>query len=1813
MATFSDFYRQRLAELGSQPASATPVVKPLDLSNLPTQPRQSENPAMGALNWAIDILSRPLYGVTNAFSKARDDALEANKDAFTDNDPWGAVGNSLKTAADIPLGFLEGFFSNNPEVKRTGSDVIEQTTDAFGTRFDPNYVDEQDNVNPVLKGVAGFGVDILADPLTWIPGAQIAKAGSLIGKGAKAGIELAEGAVKGAREAAGVEKTAAATEDAARLVDEPDNFGMEIPMPKKTITAVETPEWMQPFGGETSYTPVVTKPVEPVKMNDWDVMGPESGNYYDAMVHAPDDPAVKASYDALESKVIDQYRDMKNAGINVKFEDPVEGASDIYKNSKEMLDDVLTNKQLRTLKTTEGSLPKGHPMDKIVDIDGEQLPLNDVFRAVHDYFGHAKSGQRGATVSFGPRGEWEAWRTHRLSLPKDSWQALWTETRGQNTWTNYFGDNPKRDLADRPFAAQKAGTVPESLYAADLIGDEGSTLRDIIQGAPQTPEMRKTMEEISSSVGKKAAPLSLNDWIKKNGGQKLDVTADSIPGGLNGSATVEKLAKIVQGDAMAHGGKLAERGQAALNYLKRAHQQSESVKAQVFSNTFEAFKAKQQQDLARLTNTFGDKLMEELSSKNSPQAFGRTFNALKVALDPTTDLAVFAGRNKGLLSALRESLAISEYIKPSANTWDDLARADSLFKELSAESKTFDKTLSDYTELHPHQSGVLRFSEGDESSRTAMYKDLNRGGDFAQYTLVKGFNDWTNQRMIASTGRDKLFGADRARAHRDAWDELSDKIADVAQTEGLKLSIGVGKDLIPLSFGEVYRAVSLNFENADDALLLLHNQGSATAMTPLLQTTYMAIMAGDLQALGREGVIELRQKLIDNLLDEKKYGVKGKQGQMLPNNAQKTKARGYNYATRAQAQRAADKLPGGKVVEGKSKTTGNPSFHVTFNARAMADRVADAIIKAQPSLVQKAAANATAWTERATDEGSKIYNKIISAVKGASEAKESGAALVDAVNKIPNTAVSLGKEISATQLGTDIATSMAKLGVGEQLLNEVAIATKLGKDLKDPTISYGKAFDKAAQARADNAADEVYEAAAQQQKFDDPAEIGGPGIVEESVDDVQGPVRDISPMDEADVGQGIQKNLLTPIHQKFNQYYGMQNVRDTLEASGTISMNYLKAKNSQIAALAKTYPREELNAAFQALRQGDAPAHLAEQMKGLESVLDDVLPVGDKGYLDSAILRNEGSVKNINEAITLAYSNKKGPFDPPQFDYGLARMAAKEAFGVKNPTGEQIADMLAEQWKSWEIGDDPLDFLSRMTDTVATVSERKMFATSFVNRFTRLGLVSDKPKPGMVKIVSSGKSTFRSYLPDSLYVDKDLAGELHRADALVRTSTNLQGELGHAVRKYFLPWQNMWKSNITVMRPGHHIRNAIGDGSITWMQRGNRYFLSSYKDAQRVLGFKNNYTDMDLIAAMKNLEGGEFKLPQGGDVLIKGTGKWAGTDLTIDGIHQILQDSGMLSNFHRAEDLLSDALEGSGATRKITDLLSLEGTKIKQVAGGVSEYTAHMGRAQHFIQAMKQELTGKGRYKSVKSMDELIQKVAREVKKTHPDGSMLTTFEKKYLRVIIPFYSWFGKTLPVALEATLRHPGRFMAMPKASYELAVAMGINPDSLSNPFPEDQLFPSFLTNGFFGPQFQIGDKYVNVNPGFAVTDVFSSITPPREALGMISPLLRMPVELATGSQMATGSKINDTSDYLDQNTPFLNYLANLTGVSPTGSVGSVLTGQGLDPQLQVQRGNKDGFDQVLSGLNWLTGLNFQNWSRPNFVNYAEIEKRNEGAKK
>lgn len=182
--------------------------------------------------------------------------------------------------------------------------------------------------------------------------------------------------------------------------------------------------------------------------------------WYENAAHDPSSPRVRASYAALIKETVAQYNAIIKAGYKIE---PWTGEGSAYKSSAEMMADVKNNRHLYydpTDRTGFGSTDEtNHPMMVPVTLeDGKTVLANDVFRAVHDFFGHAKEG-----YGFGPRGEENAWRQHSQMYSALARPAMTAETRGQNSWVNYgpYGEQNRKNPAKTVYAPQKAVLAPD--------------------------------------------------------------------------------------------------------------------------------------------------------------------------------------------------------------------------------------------------------------------------------------------------------------------------------------------------------------------------------------------------------------------------------------------------------------------------------------------------------------------------------------------------------------------------------------------------------------------------------------------------------------------------------------------------------------------------------------------------------------------------------------------------------------------------------------------------------------------------------------------------------------------------------------------------------------------------------------------------------------------------------------------------------------------------------------------------------------------------------------------------------------------------------------------------------------------------------------------------------------------------------------------------------------------------------------------------------------------------------------------------------
>ncbi len=1665
------------------------------------------------ISWILDIASRPLYSVTNRVNAANKAFSQENiakvQQAAREGDVGSVLGTVLGSLGEQAAAPFKGFFGTDPENQKFTHELIEDTTDTVGrvrnatgaNAPDDPYVDVQDNVNPVVKGVLGFAGDMALDPLTYIPGAAIAgglhKAASAARR-VRSAVRPPTGAA-GAMEA--LTKAAPTAAKAAELPEVPtlkpgpvEGFGADVPPPALEGLA----------DGSTAAQRVLGQPKAPERAAFGQQARAEAEIPRPSSEQVLTDPRIQRARQYLDELT---RPDVVETGLTpLKSFD--EWVDELVKTPGSEKMAVATDKGRKSLK------------EAVVYDDAAEalLPVDEKARrflaTVYDRYrsNHAKAAATGDTVDVlgnvrkAPKAKAaqsaDPYGRFQRAIRQETSQARAEELLGSHLFS-YLKRRTRPDTFDRAVADVNA----------------------VLQRAEQLDRLTTTAR----------TSLAVRAILNTAG---VDVIANN----------------------------LARKGIARL-------QQGSQVGARLGS------KARAEVRKALLESPVGKVLNRaELAEKNR--------------------IAKRAIEQRRAQSAAQE------------------AKKQRIAEQVSQRERILGflpKAIKDHFEhgfKYRSGKGVARSDEAQGVGWGINDKLLN--GYFQWNIAQKAAEHWIEVGKTPKIGPrggkpSYLSGPALARYIDENFTDDMRAIEEMLQGEGYQMWIGRNAEVaVPLSYTQMLGALkSAN----PDVIKFFFNPSTRVPFTNLQDAILAAVRPGskanpaEIDRLLQNTLKDARGGVIKNPLvggDRANYGFTPKRSkkpfdEWLADLKRNAPEDGFEY------------------VPNKNRT----GVFRSYSPDALRRELVETIVKASDDLYETVNDNALALGRRYEEEAFDLT-------------KEE----VDALVELADDPARMGAALDAVAHHVDDIEALGELGGATK--DAVVMATaRVGEALSKPELAYARSASKAADAAA-----AATKAAANRGRT--PAQVDKAGVVarkktqqkamDDAIDEDQTLLRP-DPLDSEDAGAAIARagvnrrlhvedaswdasamayadinarthRMLDPFLKNIKASHGMENLYQVYHSfrNGSAARTAKVAKEFRDAGRKFGGPLSEntstpiIRAAWDDWAAGRTPSdpRVAEAVQFIEGFMAGKFS-GKDGSLNSySFMRTPAGIDAINEQLKIV-----GLPEAMQFDVKAGVDAAKTS-------GRPALVEIMEQVKAWD-PKDPLDTMMKLYGAAERVSTDAGVAQGLTRWMMNRGLASYEPRKGFVKVHFSGENRYGAMLDPDVYWSPEIAKELAVLDAVSRESRMFKGGFGTFIHDYFDVVQGAWKYAITLPRPGHHIRNMVGDASMTFVAEGLRHARRTYKDAWKVLHNRGNYSDLDVSKALEHY--GEKVLPRKGDVLYKGKNGY--DDLTVDQATDAMYRHGLLNSYQGLEDLVDVdnpfVTPRAAAFKRGVDTVFLRHTPVETVSASMSEARDHYARAQHFLQYVYKAIDD-GRFKG--DYERLFREAATQVKKHHPDGSMLTTFEAKYMRRIIPFYSWLRGALPAIVEGAIVHPGRTIAFPKASYNLAVSMGLNPDTLADPFPDDQLFPSFLTEQVYGPQFEAGGKYYGINPGVASSDVANLLLadPVHGIGGSISPILRLVPELATGGSMSTGSQIRDTSDYLDSSIPGVNYLSNITGQSVTGSAVSLLTTGKLDPQAQVAAGNKSDSDRALSALNWLLGMNVQNMSRPNYINYAEIEKRN-----
>jgi len=563
---------------------------------------------------------------------------------------------------------------------------------------------------------------------------------------------------------------------------------------------------------------------------------------------------------------------------------------------------------------------------------------------------------------------------------------------------------------------------------------------------------------------------------------------------------------------------------------------------------------------------------------------------------------------------------------------------------------------------------------------------------------------------------------------------------------------------------------------------------------------------------------------------------------------------------------------------------------------------------------------------------------------------------------------------------------------------------------------------------------------------------------------------------------------------RFTTWYGRGDMVHYSREAGSYIEDWAKKRAEWFNFNAKNYSSEEVIAAFKnsqghwknveaaRIAAGTTTPLVSERVAELSTKITD--------YFENIV----ASTRTINDVDKLKGSVAiRSQMMMDDINKQLKAVGSKFQFigspKVKRNIAGNPADYSEGNWlTSWEnvdptkFGQDPLHFmydLSLATDRV--VSEYAMI-DEFVMRFGRLaGEVDFQP-------LIHTHGLFHPRVAEGIKFPQEAAQQFQKLlNDIEKGSWIPETKFIREMVKY----QRIWKTGVTMYNPSFHVRNAIGDTFLMWMAGHNNpiYFKYAMKMIYSQRARYKEAIQAPTLGPLEALMGKEqYGLLQskGTDVLLRRNG----ANLTTEEIYGEAVQRGMLLDANRAADIIGEPLFAHTAGRNPNALKRFA----QQPLGGVAHSTAvkitevreHYIRLAHFSSAINKQLTAKvaSKLRAIENDKTIINKVAarrkvlepiyesasREVRKWHPDGRDLSYFEQKYMRNIIPFYSWQRKAIPLLIESMLTQPAKLTAYPKVSFAAQNALGIPAPSMSDPFPTDQLYPDWMRESGIGP---IGD--------------------------------------------------------------------------------------------------------------------------------------------
>lgn len=434
-------------------------------------------------------------------------------------------------------------------------------------------------------------------------------------------------------------------------------------------------------------------------------------------------------------------------------------------------------------------------------------------------------------------------------------------------------------------------------------------------------------------------------------------------------------------------------------------------------------------------------------------------------------------------------------------------------------------------------------------------------------------------------------------------------------------------------------------------------------------------------------------------------------------------------------------------------------------------------------------------------------------------------------------------------------------------------------------------------------------------------------------------------------------------------------------------------------------------------------------------------------------------------------------------------------------------------------------------------------------------------------------------MPNMFALPKGLADSVNKMSQIQLT------ESVGAFRKLVGKFYGTWKPLVTGLRPGYHTRNIASSTFNNMLDLGaDMLNPATIGAAKAVMTYGTGVTS----------EKGALRGASG--AIANTTHKIAGKSYTTKELYDLMVKTGALNTFFltdagsMAQELSKDIGKG-----RLGKALAAPAAAGRFVGNAVEEDV----RALNFVAHMKQGFTP--------------EEAAEMTKKFHFDYQDLTEFEQN-VKLVLPFYTWLRKNLPLQLETFLNKPAPYLAVDRAQQSGAEVYGVDLNELPTYLQKNGAIP-------IGVDEKSGRVMV-LDLGLPLSDLYTGA---KDLLGMLSPLFKAPIELTLNKNITTGAPLRrneyDVVRELAQESPVARLLQNNPDIvaalenSKTGR--DILTGAlyakntaGVlrDVYNYATPSTKDGAILTSKDMNQLEGLvgAAQRYADPSMTKYYDPKK-------